>query len=221
VPAGESGGLRVWHFYLVVGLAGSAAAVTLATDTRVENLVMVSLTIFAAIWAGTTFHRTLMPFSSSEVAEEGLVLSARARAALEREKALALRTIKELEFDRAMGKIADADFNEVVGRLRARAIGIMKQLDVEADGYRGLIERDLKARLAEAGVDRVGGPTPGEGAGAGAAAPTTASVHGVAASAADTGRTAVAEASPTACAACGVANDHDARFCKNCGARMG
>ena len=45
----------------------------------------------------------------------------RAAALLEREKALALRTIKELEFDRAMGKVSEADFDEMAARLRARA----------------------------------------------------------------------------------------------------
>ena len=41
------------------------------------------------------------------------VVGQRTRAALEQEKALALRTIKELEFDRAMGKISDDDFHEM------------------------------------------------------------------------------------------------------------
>ena len=40
---------------------------------------------------------------------------------LERDKALVLRSIKELEFDRAMGKVGDADFAEVSAGLRARA----------------------------------------------------------------------------------------------------
>ena len=48
---------------------------------------------------------------------------------LEREKALTLRSIKELEFDRAMGKVSPQDFDEMAARLRARAVGIMKQLD--------------------------------------------------------------------------------------------
>ena len=51
------------------------------------------------------------------------------RAVLEREKMLVLRSIKELEFDRAMGKVSAADFDEMAGRLRARALSLMKQLD--------------------------------------------------------------------------------------------
>src|SRR5213079_2509407 len=71
----------------------------------------------------------------------------RTRIALEREKLLTLRSIKELEFDRAMGKLSDADWQEMSGRLRARAAGLMKQLDAGA-GYREQIERDLAKRLA-------------------------------------------------------------------------
>ena len=41
-----------------------------------------------------------------------------ARQALEREKALVLRSIKELEFDHAMRKTATADFEEMRDRLR-------------------------------------------------------------------------------------------------------
>ena len=51
------------------------------------------------------------------------MLGGRTRAALEREKTLSLRSIKELEFDRAMGKVSEKDFAEMGARLRARAAG--------------------------------------------------------------------------------------------------
>ena len=70
----------------------------------------------------------------------------RTRVALEREKMLTLRSIKELEFDRAMGKLSDADWQEMSGRLRARAARLMRQLDAGA-GYRDQIERDLAKRI--------------------------------------------------------------------------
>src|SRR5205823_8525015 len=75
----------------------------------------------------------------------------RTRAALEREKALALRSIKELEFDRAMGKLSDADWQEMSGRLRARAARLIKQLDA-GPGYRAQIERDLEKRMGDSGA---------------------------------------------------------------------
>ena len=73
---------------------------------------------------------------------------------LEREKALVLRSLKELEFDRAMGKVSQDDFDEMAARLRARALALMKQLDEDGSGYRSIIERELSARLAARGGAR-------------------------------------------------------------------
>ncbi len=201
----DAGGLRPWHLFLVAGLAASTAAVTLASDTRPENLVMLSLTAFSAVLAGAAFHRTLQPFGRTEVHAEGPLLSARARAALEREKMLVLRSIKELEFDRAMGKVADADFADMAGRLRARAISLMTKLDTEAAGYRGFVERDLEARLAQLGVALPATPAGPESVPAPESRPP-----------------APPPAAPRvlACSACGTSNDHDARFCKSCGAKL-
>ena len=74
----------------------------------------------------------------------------RTRVALEREKLLTLRSIKELEFDRAMGRLSDEDWNEMSGRLRARAARLMRQLDAGA-GYREQIEKDLAKRARRSG----------------------------------------------------------------------
>jgi hypothetical protein len=76
------------------------------------------------------------------------MIGRRTRAALEHEKTLALRSIKELEFDRAMGKLSDEDFREMSVRLRARAARLMKQLDA-GGGYRAQIESDLTKRLGD------------------------------------------------------------------------
>jgi hypothetical protein len=45
-----------------------------------------------------------------------------------------------------MGKVADQDFREMVGRLRGRALSIMKQLD-ESGSYRELIEREIARKV--------------------------------------------------------------------------
>ena len=77
------------------------------------------------------------------------------RAALDREKTLVLRAIKELEFDRAMGKVSDSDFRQMGERLRARAIALMRQLDADTPGYRERIERELAERLQGIGEEPV------------------------------------------------------------------
>jgi hypothetical protein len=71
------------------------------------------------------------------------------RVALEREKNLTLRAIKELEFDKAMGKLSESDWQEMSARLRVRAAGLMRQLDA-GSGYREQIERDVTKRLGVA-----------------------------------------------------------------------
>lgn len=114
-------------------------------------IVLLALTVCAAGYAGYTVYRTLNPLVSTDVGEDAVMLGGRTRAALERDKGLVLRAIKELEFDHAMGKVADGDFADMRDRLRQRAMRLMRQLD-GAVAYRAAIERDLATRLPAAPV---------------------------------------------------------------------
>jgi hypothetical protein len=89
-----------------------------------------------------------------------------------------------------MGKIAKADFDEMSGRLRARALGLMRQLD-EGGGYREQIAKEVEQRLNRSEGDGF------------SRRPATAE----------------AVALRTSCE-CGTENDADAKFCKNCGAKL-
>jgi hypothetical protein len=155
-----------WHFFLLLSLAAATVAVILARQSRPESLVLISLTIGAAGFAAGALYRTLAPLVSGTPPAVDVPLRDTARAELEREKALVLRAIKELEFDHAMGKVSATDFEEMAGRLRGRAIAIMRQLDATS-AYREMIERDLAARLrhqpttAPAPAVETSGPAPG------------------------------------------------------------
>lgn len=76
---------------------------------------------------------------------------------LEREKRSLLKAIKEIEFDREMGKMTDDDAGEIVRMYRARAIEVIKAIDALEAGARGEgtiqdeIERELRARIALSG----------------------------------------------------------------------
>jgi hypothetical protein len=74
------------------------------------------------------------------------------REELEREKRSLLKAIKEIEFDREMGKMSDADAAEILRVYRGHAIEVIKALDhVDSGGPRSVreeIEREVKARLA-------------------------------------------------------------------------
>ena len=140
---------KPWHFFVLTSLLAATVAVILARQSRPEHLILISVTIGAAGFAAGALYRTLAPLVGTDVADAAAAapLADSRRAFLEREKALVLRSIKELEFDRAMGKVSPKDFDDMAGRLRSRAISLMRQLDAEA-GYREMIERDLKTRLA-------------------------------------------------------------------------
>lgn len=155
----SQGGFRPWHFFVLASLLAATAAVLMATRATPEHLVLISLTLGAAGLVGAGVHRTLLPLVSSNAELRSEPLGHRSRAALERDKTLTLRAIKELEFDRAMGKVADEDFKDMVGRLRARAISTMKQLD-EGGSYRDIIERELQKRVG-AGVKTTPEPVRG------------------------------------------------------------
>jgi uncharacterized paraquat-inducible protein A len=140
-------GFRPWHFFVLASLAASTIAVMLSRQSAPEHLILISLTIGAAGFAAAAVYRTIVPLTVRDASRLAERPSERARAALEREKTLVLRSIKELEFDRAMGKVSAKDFDEMAGRLRARAMNLMKQLDAGGSSYRELIERELNERL--------------------------------------------------------------------------
>lgn len=146
----DAGSFRPWHLFALVGLLASTVGVLVVRPSDPVVLALLVAAIGSAAWVGFTIYRTLSPLTAPEFEDRTEIIAGRTRAALEREKTLVLRAIKELEFDRAMGKVSDSDFAEMAGRLRARAITLMKQLDVDVLGYRDLIERELAQRL---GVD--------------------------------------------------------------------
>ena len=141
-------GFQPWHFFVLVSILLATVAVIMARQAAPEHLVLLSITMAAAGAAAGAFYRMLAPLVAPIVLRGGEPISERTREALEREKMLVLRSIKELEFDRAMGKLSQKDFDEMSARLRARALSLMKQLEVGSVGYAPAIERELAERLA-------------------------------------------------------------------------
>ena len=132
---------------MLLSLVAATVAVLMSRRSTPEHLVLISFTIGAAGAAAAACYRMLAPLTTTDAALLNERRSERRRAAIEREKALVLRSIKELEFDRAMGKVSAKDFDEMAGRLRARALMLMKQVDAGGSGYRELIERELSLRM--------------------------------------------------------------------------
>ncbi|MEO5895643.1 MAG: zinc ribbon domain-containing protein [Vicinamibacterales bacterium] len=191
-PVAGDAGFRPWHFFVLASILLATVTVILARQSSPANLILLSLTVGAAGAAAAALYRSLLPFASPAAALLDEPLSTRRRATLEKDKMLALRSIKELEFDRAMGKLSQKDFEEMAGRLRRRALLLMKQLD-EGAGYAALIEAELQKRLSR--VPSAGVPG--------------ANVQG-----------AQVLAGGSRQCQCGAVNDADAVFCKKCGTRL-
>src|SRR3569832_136538 len=112
----EDPGFQATHFFVLLSLRAATVAVVMARPNAPENLILISLTIGAAGLAAIGIYRTLAPLVAPHSDLERQPLSERMRIDLEREKALTLRSIKELEFDRAMGKVSPQDFDDMAGR---------------------------------------------------------------------------------------------------------
>lgn len=127
----RGGRLQAWHLYLLLAMAGATWAVVVARETHPAALILLSAAVLAAGAVGIAVHAAVMGFLGEGV-QDREPLDRGTRLALEQEKAIVLRSIKELEFDRAMGKVGDGDFAEIDARLRARALAIMGQLEEPA-----------------------------------------------------------------------------------------
>lgn len=98
------------------------------------------------VWASL---RALLGGSDERLVSESSAL--RARHDLLDEKDAVLKSIKDLEFERDVGKLSEEDFQRLSTELRTRAKAILRQLDDELREHRSkakqLLERELAHEL--------------------------------------------------------------------------
>lgn len=201
----QDAGLQPWQFFVLAGLGCATAVTFIARGQGITTVLLLGVMMATATLVGLAVLRAVRPLVSVHDDRTAMV-GQRTRAALEREKLLTLRAIKELEFDRAMGKLSEHDWQEMSGRLRVRAAGLIRQLDAGA-GYREQIERDLAVRMAR--MSPPAGSKPSTDRDDLRSATASASAH--AAADTTTGRH---------CESCSTINDADAKFCKACGSKL-
>jgi hypothetical protein len=180
--------------------------------------------VIAVFWSSlrTLFGET--PLSGADAYALG------APRAEEEQKRAVLRALKDLEFERGVGKISDEDYEALVGQYRAEAKRLLRVLDEDAKPRRAQVEALVERRLRREGL--LGGEA--KGAEKGTEAKPAKGGAGEAAVAASAPAPAAtrplrhkkkgarkADADGLACASCGTRNDADATFCKKCGARQG
>ncbi len=117
-------------------------------------------------------------------------------------QAVALRALKEIEFDRATGKLSDTDYAQLKAKYTAEALAAMRG-DVGRETRDGAIPRASRpgSPVTRPACPRHG-PRPESGA----------------QFCSDCGRRL--GAAPVYCARCGTALEDDARYCNRCGARV-
>ena len=213
--------LQPWQFFTLAGLMGATIVVFLSEGQSPAAIIVLSFVIFGAAAVGVAAWRTCSPLAGEDAPAGPQIFGGRTRAALEREKSLVLRSIKDLEFDHAMGKVSEKDFAEMGARLRGRAAGLLRQLDA-GSGYREAIQMELDKRIGKRSPaartllgPRENPATPRTVSGP-REEPKPEQSRGPEGS-------ALPEQKLTTkiCLSCCTQNDPDARFCKGCGYQMG
>lgn len=139
------------------------------------------------------FIHTLTPPVSDVISPE--------RAALLSEKQSLLMALRDLDAERASGKLSSGDFDDLNDQYRTRAREVLRQLDTMLAPHRD----GAKALLAQVAASSSSNVAP---------VTSTASAPAAAADA--------VKATPAAvsCKSCSASNDVDAVFCKRCGTRL-
>ena len=233
---------------LVVGLITTlviAAGVLVDVSTAILVLAgNVLVLVIVAFWASL---RTLLgetPLSGADA----YAIGAPPRAEEEQKRAV-IRALKDLEFERSVGKISEEDYRVLVAKYRAEAKRLLQALDQDAAPGRERAEVLVQKRLKQLGLldgakdetdeadeadeDEAPKREVDEGEEVVEAKETKAAPAPVKEEVAEAPRKAKKkkkakkpaqapsdEVAERACAACATMNDEDALFCKKCGARM-
>jgi hypothetical protein len=83
--------------------------------------------------------------------EEALGMGAPSK--VEEQKRAVLRALKDLDFERGVGKISPEDYAELSAKYRAEAKRLMQTLDQALEPARERVEQQLKQRLERAGIE--------------------------------------------------------------------
>ncbi|MDI1480523.1 zinc ribbon domain-containing protein [Polyangium sp. y55x31] len=195
----------------------------------------VLVTVIAMFWGSL---RTLLgetPLSGADA----YAIGAPPRAEEEQKRAV-IRALKDLEFERSVGKISEEDYRALVAKYRAEAKRLLQALDQSAAPGRERAEVLVQRRLKQLGLlEDESEETNEDEDGATDEAAEAPKAEAKAApepvkeeadeaprkpkkkkKAKKPAQASDEAAAQRACGACGTENDEDALFCKKCGARM-
>jgi ribosomal protein L40E len=136
----------------------------------------------------------------------------RAPTELDERKRRALRALKDIEQEHAVGKIDDTDFASLDAEYRSRAKDVIREMDAELDPYREKAEALVRSHLEKRTAARA--------AETAAAKKKQKKKAAAAAEAAEATESSDGDDERTVCPECETSNDSDATFCKKCGSKL-
>lgn len=206
-------------YSLVVAVSTVAAGLTLGLSVALLVLAFGALVLVIVLLWSSLQRLT----GETELTLEE-ALSVAAPSAEEEQKRAVLRALKDLEFEKSVGKISDEDYRTLSENYRRQAKDLMRALDASVEPVRAEIDALIAERLGEEApaaqrkknrrrAVKPASPSPGD----------TANGTDRAAEPAPPEAPATETSAPPAavaqrqCTACRTPNDADARFCKRCG----
>jgi len=181
--------VRIVGFALPITTILTALGVALLYGVGTAILILaggVLLGVVAIMWASV---RTLSGDAPITL-EEAIALGA--PSAAEEQKRAVLQALKDLEYERSVGKIAETDYEDLLHRYRAEAKRLLRAVDEDLAPLRAKAAAYVTAQLGPGGDRKPRAPSE----------PKAEKPH------------------TSACPSCQVHNDDDALFCKKCGAKL-
>jgi hypothetical protein len=178
---------------------GLAGAIVVGVIAGIGSALLVVATCallgtIALVWASV---RTLSGDAPLALGLAEVGARAHGADALGERKRIVLRALKDLESERAVGKIEEGDYDVLVAKYREEAKAVMREMDLQVAPHRTEAEKLARAFLKKKGLipetpaeedDEMPGPRAGE---------------------------------RVECEKCSTSNEPDASFCKKCGAALG
>lgn len=181
-----------------------AALVGMLTGLATALLVLIGgslLAVIAIFWASI---RVLSGDAPLPPELEALDQSVHGVDALASRKKMLVRALKDLENEHALGKLEDADFEEIASTYREELKEVLRRIDATLEPHRAKAEEIARAYLVKVGVAEGSyrGPQPPPAEADDEDVPAPAPVE--------------TKAERRVCPKCEASNEPDAKFCKEC-----
>jgi hypothetical protein len=152
--AGRSELLSPQHLALlrkVVPLVWIAAAIAVDVVWGIQMMLLVLAAgavtlVITLLWGSVQSLTGGTPLGFEEALGMG------APSKVEEEKRSVLRALKDLEYERSVGKISPQDYAQLLAQYRAEAKRLIQSVDESLGSAREEVEKSLEQRLARAGI---------------------------------------------------------------------